>query len=682
MNYFMKTMLFGACVIFLFFTARTVSAADGQKNESAIREVLAGKQKVAHAAWWGYSAEDATAALQAAINSGAKKVIIEKMAGPWIVNQMQLANNQELFFEPGVVVQAKKGEFHRKSAALFNAWEKTNVKLIGPDATFRMHRDDYDSPDYEKAEWRHILNLHGCENVTIQGLTLTESGGDGIYLGAGNNHKPCQNITIRDVVCDRNYRQGISVISAENLLIENCVLNNTAGIAPGAGIDFEPNLAKERLVNCVMRNCQIESNESAGILLYLRPLDGTSEPVSIRIENCVTRGTNSFSAYIVTSCGPTGPVQGSIDFVNCHFEDQEKAAINVQSKPQRGLRLRFIDCILADSAKKPVQSAPIQFGTQRGDLEATGGVEFVNLTVREPVERPLMAYNDTVGMKLGEMITGTITVQRDGHETTHQLTPEVIQQWIPLDPTLEIPIVPLKAKDLHLEPTGAKPTSAQKKLPPHRIREKTLYLVHATNAEEVRLRLKYQRVAQYPDKPMTVRILSPTDKELKSINVELEKEAEVSFKADGTGTFQIQCEPGPNTVQLIESSHPTWLACDQDHLHFFGNTSDFYFFVPGKTSEFGLRFQVTGAEERLSATIYDATGKVQWQKADIKPFESFHMQRQPIDQDEVWRVQVDPPSVGILENYYLILRGIPAVLGFNPDESVSLRQSRRYEEGP
>ena len=664
MSLFMKTMLFG---VFIFFAANIVTAADSQKNELAIREVLAGKQKVAHAAWWGYDAEDATAALQAAINSGAKKVIIDKMVGPWIVNQMQLASNQELFFEPGVVVQAKKGEFRRKSAALFNAWEKKNVKLIGPDATLQMHRDDYDSPDYEKAEWRHILNLHGCENVTIQGLTLTESGGDGIYLGAGNNHKPCRNVTIRDVVCDRNYRQGISVISAENLLIENCVLKNTAGIDPGAGIDFEPNMAEERLINCVMRNCQIENNKSAGILLYLRPLDGTSEPVSIRIEDCVTRGTNPFSAYLVTSCGPTGPVQGSVDFVNCHFEDQEKAAINVLSKPPRGLRLRFIDCTLADSAKKPVQPAPIQFGTQRGDLEATGGVEFVNLTVREPVERPLMAYNDTVGIKLGNMITGMITVQRHGHKTTHQLTPELIQQWIPLDPTLEIPIVPLNVKGLHLEPTVIKPPSTQGKLPPHRIREKALYLVHATEGEEVRLRLKYQRVAQYPDKPMTVRILSSAGEELKSINVELEKEEEVSFKADETGTFQIQCEPGPNTVQLIESSHPTWLASDQDHFHFFGNTSDFHFFVPGKTSEFGLRFQVTGAEERLSATIYDATGKIRWHKTNIKPFESFYMQRQPTNQSEVWRVQITPPNVGVLDNYYIILRGIPAILDFNPN---------------
>lgn len=661
-----KSVLLALSLAAIFLTNVPLTfPADIKKNEQAIREVAEGKRDVAHAAWWGYDAEDATAALQAAIDSGAEKVIVEKMPGPWIVNKIQLADNQELFFEPGVVVQAKKGAFRGKADALFSANEKTNLKLIGPDATLQMHRDDYDSPDYERAEWRHILNLNGCENVTIQGLTLTESGGDGIYLGAGKNHKPCRNVTIRDVVCDRNYRQGISVITAENLLIENCVLKNTVGIAPGAGIDFEPNFAEERLVNCIMRDCQIENNKSAGILLYLRPLDGTSEPVSIRIENCVTRGTNPFSAYVITGCGPAGPVQGSIDFVNCRFEDHETAGINVLSKPSRGLRLRFIDCTLADSAKKPLQPAPIQFGSQPGDLETTGGVELVNLVVREQVERPLMKYNDSVGMKLGE-ITGTITVERDEHKTTYQLTPEIIRQWIPLDPVLEMPIVPLNVKDLHPEPTAATSTSTREELSPHRIREKVLYLVHATDAEEVRLRLKYQRVAQYPDKPMAVRILSPTGKELKSMNVKLEEEAEVSFKAEETGTFQIQCEPGLNTAELIESSHPTCLAGDRDRLRFFGNTSDFYFLVPGKTSEFGLRFQVTGAEERLSATIHDATGKIRWQKADIKPFESFYTQRQPTDQDEVWRVQVTRPNVGTLENYYLILRGIPAILSFNP----------------
>ena len=109
--------------------------------------------------------------LQAAINSGAAKVIVDKMPSPWIVDKIQLASNQELFFEPGVVVQAKKGAFRGKSDALFNAWNLTNVKLTGYGATLQMHRADYDSADYTHAEWRHVLNFHGCSDVTVLGLT-------------------------------------------------------------------------------------------------------------------------------------------------------------------------------------------------------------------------------------------------------------------------------------------------------------------------------------------------------------------------------------------------------------------------------------------------------------------------------------------------------------------------------
>ena len=120
-----------------------------------------------------------------AINSRAEKVIVRKMSGPWIVDRIELAANQEIVFEPGVVVLAEKGAFHGKSDSLFSAGNMANIKLTGPGATLQMRRADYDGKEYSKAEWRHVLNFHGCTNVTITGLTLAESGGDGIYLGAG-----------------------------------------------------------------------------------------------------------------------------------------------------------------------------------------------------------------------------------------------------------------------------------------------------------------------------------------------------------------------------------------------------------------------------------------------------------------------------------------------------------------
>ena len=44
---------------------------------------------------------------------------------------------------------------------------------------------------------------------------------------------------INRVVCDRNTRQGMSVIGAVNLMVRDSEFSGTNGSAPMAGIDFE-----------------------------------------------------------------------------------------------------------------------------------------------------------------------------------------------------------------------------------------------------------------------------------------------------------------------------------------------------------------------------------------------------------------------------------------------------------
>ena len=82
--------------------------------------------------------------------------------------------------------------------------------------------------------------------------------------------------------------------------------------------------------------------DGAAYVLYLRPLDGSSSPISVRIENCVSRGTNSISASVTTSNGgPNGPARGLIEFVNCRFEDTGTAGISVRDVPADACRVRF-----------------------------------------------------------------------------------------------------------------------------------------------------------------------------------------------------------------------------------------------------------------------------------------------------------------------------------------------------
>ena len=160
-GHFKRTRYANAFLTLALAIATQVASA-AAPDPQAIAEVRAGKRVVAQASWWGFQPEESTAALQAAIDSGAKKVVVEKMPSPWIVDTLRLAGDQELFFEPGAEVLAKKGAFHGSADSLFSAAGKKNIKLIGPGATLRMRRADYDSPDYKHAEWRHVLNFHGC----------------------------------------------------------------------------------------------------------------------------------------------------------------------------------------------------------------------------------------------------------------------------------------------------------------------------------------------------------------------------------------------------------------------------------------------------------------------------------------------------------------------------------------
>src|SRR5699024_4453134 len=188
------------------------------------------------------------------------KVIVPNVGEPWIVTPIHLRSNQTVVFKPGVIILAKKGAFRGTGDCLFKGKDLQNVVIEGYGAIWRMRKKDYMHKPYKKAQWRMGLGLYNCTNVTIEGLTIERSGGDGIYI-SGNHNKPTtfsKNIVIKDVKCVSNYRNGISVISVDGLLLDNVVMSYTRGHAPQCGIDFEPNNPKQRLNNIKLKNCIVK----------------------------------------------------------------------------------------------------------------------------------------------------------------------------------------------------------------------------------------------------------------------------------------------------------------------------------------------------------------------------------------------------------------------------------------
>jgi hypothetical protein len=648
-----------ACAFVSLLTTRLQGTqAKIPPNEKAIEEVKQGKRKVAYASWWGFDPEDATEALQAAIDSGAPKVVVENMGRPWIVSRtINLRSNQEIVFEKGVIVEAKKGAFLGKGDCLFLAALQRNITIIGYGAVLRMRKLDYTQPPYEKAEWRHALSIRSCENVRVFGLTLASSGGDGIYLGVAKRGVPNSNIHIKDVVCVDNYRQGISVISAENVLMENVVMRDTSGTPPMAGIDFEPNDPTEVLSNIVMRNCVVQNNSGDGFAFYLHNLNSASRPISIRLEGCRSIG-NRRSVSISVGNSKEKTVNGVIEFVDCKFEGSEGAGIYIAQKPPFGCKVRFVKCEISDAALKQVTQSPIMFASARGNFEPIGGVEFIDCVVRDKVERLPMAFFNPAGVELTDVI-GTLTLIRDGRATKFELTRELINEWFPQQAFKVFPKFEVKgAKFVPLFPDAKFPQGVSSTA---RLRGVAEFLVWANAGEKVAFTLKVLPVGKVEVRPAKVAITTPSGKVIGMKDAVAERDNDYEFVADETGAFRITCDAGNATVTLSKCTHRFCLFAGEGTFHFLGTVGEFFFLVPKGVREFGVKVMGGDGTELVKVTVRDGVGRVVAERDNIALWQ-FAITRENEESDEIFSVKFERPSIGVLEDFFVQLQGIPPLL--------------------
>ncbi len=653
----MRTLTMFVAIAIL--TAGLLCPAMAQVNQEMIDKCLAGDVDEAKASWWGFDEEDSTQALQAAINSGVEKLIVEDMGKPWIVTPLQAASNQEIVFEEGCELLAKRGEFKGRNDTLFTAKGVENVTLRGYGATFRMWQEDYDNPDlYEKAEWRHCVQIRGSKNIEVFGLTLRDSGGDGIYIGRGGETN--NGVHIKDVICDNNYRQGISVITCENLLIEDTIMRNTSGTPPQAGIDFEPNNPGERLVNVVMRNCLTENNNSSGYTFYLRPLNADSEPVSIRIENCRALNDRGYGARVITDAPLESSVKGIIEFIDCTFEGTQRPGILV-SKPAEHGTVRFENCRVLDTAGEAETLSPIMLTSRMGADAPVGGVEFKDVVLRDAPDRNPMAYHDQGGGILLEGVTGNlILLDAEGNRTNVELTEERLAEWMPVT---EIALIPrLSLDDFTLVPLVLDSPAVVTDVRWPIIRKTGEYVLYADEGDEVSFTVNHTQVGKYSGRDMPVKIVAPSGEVAHEAAAPFQQETVVSFTAPETGVYSMSLSARANRFQLKDPTHPLSITCEDGPISFIGMNKDVTFYVPEGTEEFGVRVFGQGSGEAIAATLIDPQGEVFGEVDNQFELHQFHVELEEPSQGQIWTLQLRKPSDMTWEDHFVDLRGIPPLL--------------------
>ena len=575
---------------------------------------------------FGFDAEDSTRFLQAALASGAAKVVIDRQASAWVTTSLTGAPNQTVVFEDGVEVRAKPGAFHGRADCLLNYIGCSNVVLSGYGATLRMERSIYGRPPYSKSEHRHTLNIRGCTNLRVEGLTCTESGGDGIFIGGGRRidgvfHPPAD-IALKDVKCVRNYRQGLSVIAVRGLVCENCDFSETGGTPPQSGIDFEPNWPDEVLQDIVVRNCRFESNRGRGFEFYLGNLNSKSAPVTARFENCVTRGNvNGFEYQQRRMKYNDLPAGGRVELVGCTFEGASHAGVLIIDKPKASAEIAFRDCKVVDCCKVSTNGPDVRVETRLWDTPPVAGVDFGGLEVRQPFPRAKFSPPGTDWTAPG------VTVARLGGFDFAKATV--------VDPA------PGEMRALE----GAWPAGSSR------------IVIYAERKRKVTLRVQVHRLSKRPVEPAKVQLWKD-GKRVKAPLPQVGTEpVELSFKAWAAGFWELRAGAGRHALRIIEADVPVAVAVDDRPQTFAMANGSVYFWTDAR-QPFAL-FAGADSYEKGAARLLSPAGEEAWGCNPITRWERFQPAAGDV-KEGLWRIELVRPK-GIHRSIQL---DVPGTYGF------------------
>lgn len=203
---------------------------------------------------------DATTAFSNAVSTG-KAVFVP--AGTYIL-ELALSTNGAYFFGEGVNSVLKPLTMASRGAITVNS--ASAVTFID-NLTFRDLKFLGSVVANGFSEQKHLLTLNGVRNVLVENCLFEGFRGDGLYIGSGDTgglEKHNHNVTVKHCRFDgvnNDNRQGISIIDADGLLIEDCIFENiTRSTMPGA-IDIEPDVAAFHVV----KNIKISKNKFKNI---------------------------------------------------------------------------------------------------------------------------------------------------------------------------------------------------------------------------------------------------------------------------------------------------------------------------------------------------------------------------------------------------------------------------------
>lgn len=357
---------------------------------------------------FGWNPTDTTAAVQSAIDAGGGACEIPYMSGsPWLVRPLTMANKTRIYIPGGGHLKAASSGYGATDKNVLAANLITDIGFLGS-GTLEMRRESLSVT----ADGPHCLNIRGCQRVSVSGLRLINGSGDGLYLGpdTSSGRTPCQDIMVRGLRCTNNRRQGISLTAGRRITIADCILEDTTGTSPQAGIDIEPSDAADPMANIIVRNCLAKNNSGDGFAAPLGNTDASSEAISVLVDQCkVQTGGNNGLSVSNTGLIDEGP-EGIIEFRDCVVHGTVGSGIRPIWDTGWQMTVKFTRCTVINSATGLASNRPIRLTLACDTAPAgSGGIIFQDCVIYDNVARNTPVTAVVTGAQTPR-VSGTIRV--------------------------------------------------------------------------------------------------------------------------------------------------------------------------------------------------------------------------------------------------------------------------------
>ena len=325
------------------FPNRNWRNEDGKLFEEIDKTLSAGK--TVHAKDFGWNKDDATEALQKAVDSDASVIIVDKMPTPWEIEGVIIPSCKKLVLRKGAVLEAKKGGLLKSHA--FVRVCGTNIVVVGEgDNEIRMRKADYmnDKATYPSFDDnRHGLGFGGIKgykgpkgNLLVRNVKISSSGGDGVCITGARR------VWLDKVELYDHLRQALTLGTGSDIVyLTGCKFNNTWGGEPMSGIDIENWTENCSICEIYCEDCEFADNRIFGLVFST----STYSPLTVFFKNCEFRNNRHASVHIINR--PGVPTPNKEIFENCRFLQSRSATPISLGRTLIG-NLHFKDCLIQE----------------------------------------------------------------------------------------------------------------------------------------------------------------------------------------------------------------------------------------------------------------------------------------------------------------------------------------------